>query len=110
MEESMDDVAFEAYKVLHAQRFKDMAGDQYRYLPCYRRETGWAMLEPEGEDPMTKVMVNFAYELMRWNERLEDELMAQKEATARSQRMLDDYRVNLDMPIMYEKLRKEPLP
>jgi hypothetical protein len=68
------------------------------------------MLELEGEDPTTKVMVNFAYELMRRNGRLEDELLAQKEATTRSQRMLDDYRVNLDMPRMYEKLRKEPLP
>ena len=72
---SMDDAAFEAYKVLHARRFKDMMDDQYTYLPFYHRTSGWAMMEPEHyEDPTTKVMIDFTHEPLKQNERLEDEL------------------------------------
>jgi hypothetical protein len=68
------------------------------------------MMEPEGLDPTAVVMVNFAHELMKRNERLEKELKAQKEACKRSQKMVDDYRENLKMPRMYEKLPRDPLP
>ena len=76
----MDDAAFEAYMGLRAWHFRDMMEDQYRFFPCYHRETGWTMMEPKGVDPTMVVMVNFAHELMRWNEGLEDKLKAQKEA------------------------------
>jgi hypothetical protein len=110
IEESMDDAAFEAYMGLHAQRFGDMMEDQFRFLPRYHHELGWVMMEPEGLDPTAVVMVNFAHELMKRNERLEKELKAQKEACKRSQKMVDDYRENLKMPRMYEKLPRDPLP
>ena len=51
--------------------------DQFWFLPCYHHELGWAMMKPEGLDPTTVVMVNFAHELMKRNERLEEELKAQ---------------------------------
>ena len=47
------------------------------------------MMKPEGLDPTTVVMVNFAHELMKRNERLEEELKAQQEARKRSQKMVD---------------------
>ena len=68
------------------------------------------MMKPEGLDPTTVVMVNFAHELMKRNERLEEELKAQKEVRKRSQKMADDYRESLKMPRMYEKLPRDPLP
>ena len=39
------------------------------------------MMKPEGLDPTTVVMVNFAHELIKWNEWLEEELKAQQEAS-----------------------------
>ena len=108
MKESMDDAAFEAYMGLHARRFWDMMEDQFQFLPCYQHELGWAMMKPL--DPTTVVMVNFAHELMKRNERLEEELKAQKEAHKRSQKMVDDYRESLKMSRMYEKLPRDPLP
>ena len=38
------------------------------------------MMKLDGLDPTTIVMVNFAHELMKRNEWLEEELKAQKEA------------------------------
>ena len=77
MLESMDDAAFEAYMGLRARHFGDIMEDQFRFLPRYHHELGWAMMKPEGLDPTTVLMVNFAYELMKRNERLEEELKAQ---------------------------------
>ena len=77
MKESMDDAAFEAYMGLRARHFGDIMEDQFRFLPRYHHELGWAMMKPEGLDPTTVLMVNFAYELMKRNERLEEELKAQ---------------------------------
>jgi len=51
--------------------------DQFWFLPCYHHELGWEMMKPESLDPTTIVMVNFAHELMKRNERLEEELKAQ---------------------------------
>ena len=67
------------------------------------------MMKPEGLDPTTIVMVNFAHELMKRNEWLEEELKAQKEARKRSQKMVDDYRESLKLPRMYEKLPRDGL-
>ena len=77
MEESMNDATFEAYMGLHAQRFGDMMEDQFQFLPRYHHELGWAMMKPEGLDPTTVVMVNFAHELMKRDEQFEEELKAQ---------------------------------
>jgi hypothetical protein len=61
-----------------------MMKDQFWFLSRYHHELGWTMMKPEGLDPTTLVMVNFAYELMKQNERLEEELKAQKEAHKQS--------------------------
>jgi len=39
------------------------------------------MMKPESLDPTTIVIVNFAHELIKWNEWLEEELKAQQEAS-----------------------------
>ena len=54
-------------------------------------------------DPTIIVIVNFAHELMKRNEWLEEELKAQKEARKR-------HRESLKLPRMYEKLPRDPLP
>jgi len=79
----MDDPTFEAYKILHARHYKAMMDDQYMYLPFYRSTSSWAiLLEPKHyEDQTTKVLINFANELLIHNECLEDELKAQRQAT-----------------------------
>ena len=77
MEESMNDVGFEAYMGLHARCFWNMMEDQFWFLRRYHHELGWEMMKPESLDPTTIVMVNFAHELMKRNERLEEELKAQ---------------------------------
>jgi hypothetical protein len=68
IEEIMDDAAFEAYMGLRARRFGAMIEDQFRLLPCHHHELGWAMMKPEGLDPTTTVVINFAHELMKQNE------------------------------------------
>ena len=102
MEESIDVIAFEAYMGLRAWCFRDTMEDQFRFLPHYHHELGWAMMKPEGLDPTTVVMVNFAHELMKRNEWLEEELKAPPEARKWSQKMVDDYRESLKMPKMYD--------
>jgi hypothetical protein len=57
MEESMDDAAFEAYVGLRALCFGAMMEDQFRFLPRYNHEHGWAMMKPKGLDPTTAVIV-----------------------------------------------------
>jgi hypothetical protein len=77
MEESMDDVAFEAYMGLCARCFWDMMEDQFWFLPRYHCELGWEMMKHVGLDLTTVVMANFAHDLMKRNERFEEELKAQ---------------------------------
>ena len=57
---------------LSGRRFVDMKEDQYRFLPHQDPDLGWAIMDPEGMDPTTQVMVNYAYELVDKNQRLED--------------------------------------
>jgi len=66
------------------------------------------MMEPEHyEDPTTKVMIDFTNEPLKQNERLEDQLEVQRWLTVRSQKMLDATRESIQMPRMYDRLRKE---
>ena len=76
MEDSIEDAAAIAYMGLRGRRFDDMKEDQYRFLPHQHPNLGWAIMDPEGMDPTTQVMVNYAYELVDKNRRLEDQLKA----------------------------------
>ena len=67
-------------------------------------------MDPEGTEPTTQVMVHFAYELVEKNRRLEDQLKAQEESLKRYQQVIDDQRVCLSMPRIYEKLPHKPRP
>ena len=77
MEDSIQDAAFEACLGLYGRRFDDMKGDQYHFLPRQQPELEWAMMDPEGMDPTTQVMVDFAYDLVEKNRWLEGQLKAQ---------------------------------
>ena len=52
---------------LHGHRFDDMKEDQYRFLPHQHPNLGWAIMDSEGMDPTTQVMVHYAYELVDKN-------------------------------------------
>ena len=77
MEDSIEDAAAVAYMGLHGRRFDDMKEDQYRFLPRQHPELEWAMMDPQGMDPTTQVMIHFGYELVAKIRRLEDQLKAQ---------------------------------
>ena len=83
MEDSIEDIAFEACLGLCSHRFDDMKGGQYRFLPHQHPKLEWAMMEPEGMDPTTQVMVDFAYDLVEKNRRLEGQLKAQGKSLKR---------------------------
>ena len=85
MEDSIEDAAAVACMGLRGCRFEDMKEDQYCFLPHQHLNLGWAIMDPEGTDPTTQVMVNYAYELVDKNRRLEDQLKAQ-EATLKRYR------------------------
>ena len=83
MEDSIEDAAALAYMGLRGRRFDDMKEDQFRFLPCQHPNLGWTIMDPEGTDPTTQVMVHFACELVEKNRRLEDQLKAQQETLKR---------------------------
>ena len=87
-----------------------MKEDQYRFLPHQNPELEWAMMDPQGMDPTTQVMVHFSYELVGKIRRLEDQLKAQQETLKRYQRVIDDQRDCLSLPTIYEKLPHKPRP
>ena len=64
MEDSIEDEAAEACMGLCGRRFDYMKEDQYRFLPHQHPELKWAIMDPEGTDPTTQVMVHFGYELV----------------------------------------------
>ena len=76
MEDSIEDAVAVACMGLRGRRFDDMKEDQYRFLPCQHPNLGWAIMDPEGTDPTTQVMVHYAYELVDKNRWLEDQLKA----------------------------------
>ena len=73
MEDSIEDATFKACMGRRGRRFDDMKEDQYRFLPRHHPELEWAIMDPEGTDPTTQVMVHFAYELVEKNPQLEDQ-------------------------------------
>ena len=73
MEDSIEDEAAAAYMVLRGRRFEDMKDDQYRFLPHQFPKLEWAMMDPQGMDPTTQVMVRFGYESVAKIQRLEDQ-------------------------------------
>ena len=75
-EDSIEDVAAVAYMGLRGRRFDDMKKDQYRFLPRQHPKLEWAIMDPQGTDPTTQVMVHFVCESVakiRW---LKDQLKA----------------------------------
>ena len=77
MEDSIEDAAAVAYMGLRGHRFDDMKEDQYRFLPRQHPKLEWTMMDPQGMDPTTQVMIHFGYELVAKIRRLEDQLKAQ---------------------------------
>ena len=68
------------------------------------------MMDPQGMDPTTQVMVHFGCELVGKIQRLEDQLKAQQKILKRYQQVIDDQRVSLNLPRIYEKLSHKPRP
>ena len=68
MEDSIEDATCEACMGLHGRHFDDMKEHQYRFLPHIHPKLEWEIMDPEGMDPTTQVMVNFAYELVEKNQ------------------------------------------
>ena len=83
MEDGIEDVGAEACIGLHGHLFEDMKNDQYRFLPHQHPKVGWAMMDPQGTNPTTQVMVHFGYESLAKIRRLEDQLKAQQEIIMR---------------------------
>ena len=82
-----------------------MKEDPFRFLPrCDPENEGWEMMEPQGLDTTTKTMVHFASEILQKNDVLKEELEKEKKAHKRVARQLDEYRTQLKMPKIYEKL------
>ena len=104
MEDSIEDVAAAACMGLRGRRFEDMKEDQYRFLPRQHPELEWAMMDPQGTDPTTQVTVHFGYESVAKIQRLEDQLKAQQETLKRYRQVIDEQRVCLNLPKMYEEL------
>ena len=62
------------------------------------------MMDPQGMDPTTQVMVHFGCELVAKIQRLEDQLKAQQETLKRYRQVIDEQRVCLNLPRIYEEL------
>ena len=88
--QASEDASVEACMGLCGCHFEDMKEDQYRFLPRQHPELEWAMMDPQGTDLTTQVMVHFGYELVGKIRRLEDQLKAQQETLKRYQRVIDD--------------------
>ena len=104
MEYGIEDAAAEACMGLRGRRFEDMKEDQYRFLPRQHPELEWAMMDPQGTDPTTQVMVYFGCELVGKIRRLEDQLKAQQETLKRYRQVIDEQNLCLNLPRMYEEL------
>ena len=72
MEDSIEDAAAEACMGLRGRCFEDMKEDQCEFLPHQHLELEWAMMDSQGTDPTTQVMVHFCRELVGKIRRLED--------------------------------------
>ena len=110
MEDSVEDAAAAAYMGLRGRRFEDMKEDQYRFLPRQHPQLEWVMMDPQGMDPSTQMMVHFGCELVGKIQRLENQLKAQQETLKRYQQVIDDQRVSHSLIMIYEKLLHKPHP
>ena len=104
MEDGIEDAAAEACMGLHGRRFEDMKEDQYQFLPRQHPELEWEMMDPQGMDPTTQVMVHFGCEPVAKIRRLEYQLKAQQETLKRYRQVIDEQMVCLNLPRMYEEL------
>ena len=110
MKDSIEDAAAAACMGLRGHRFKDMKDDQYRFLPHLHPKLEWAMMDPQGTNPTTQVMVHFGCESIVKIWQLEDQLKAQQETIKRHQQVIDEQRVCLNLPKMYKELPHKPRP
>ena len=62
------------------------------------------MMDPQGLDTTTKAMVHFAREILQKNDVLKEELEKEKKARKWVARQFDEYRTQLKIPKIYEKL------
>ena len=70
-----------------------MKEDRFWFLPHYGTEKDeWEMMEPQGLDATTEVMVQFTKEILQKNDVLKEELEKEKKARKRVARQLDEYR------------------
>ena len=93
MEDGIEDAAAKACMGLRGRHFEDMKEDQYRFLPRQHPELEWAMMDPQGMDPTTQVMVHFGCESVAKIRRLEDQLKAQQETLKRYRQVIDEQMV-----------------
>ena len=92
---------------LCGRRFENMKEDQYRFLPRQHPELECAMMDPQGTDPTTQVMVHLGYESVAKIRRLEDQLKVHEATLKRYQQVIDEQRVCLNLPRIYEQLPYE---
>ena len=110
MEDSIEDAAAAACMGLHGHRFEDMKDDQYQFLPHQHPKLEWAIIDLQGMDPTTQVMVHIGYESVAKIRRLEDQLKAQEATLKRYRQVIDEQRVCLNLQKMYEELPHKPCP
>jgi hypothetical protein len=91
-------------------RFDSMKNDVHHYLPCAHPILGWAMMDPVQLDPIPRVMVNFAYDMMEMKLQLEEMVKAQGKTIKRCQEMIDDLRANQGLARIYKTFEHEPHP
>ena len=72
MEDNIEEAAVAACMGLCGRRFENMKEDQYRFLPRQHPELEWAMMDPQGTNPTTQVIVYFGCVLVEKIRRLED--------------------------------------
>ena len=68
------------------------------------------MLEPIDLDPVSRVMVCFAHEMVEKHMKLQDMVIPQGKALKRCYKTIDDYREREGQPKIYGKLDYEPRP
>lgn len=87
-----------------------MKNDNCQYLPRAHPTMEWAITKPENLDPTLQVMVDFAYDTMEKNRRLEAVVKAQGKIFKKCQQVIDDHRESLDLPRIYDRLEPPQRP
>ena len=79
IEDSLEDVAFNAYLYYHGRRNKAMMEDGFRFFPRYDPiEETWAIKHPKGLSLTLKAQVRLTYEQQMKIGALEEELRRQR--------------------------------